>query len=247
MARNYRSTRKRSAGLQRRLKKWLWLGLLTVVGVPLLGSVLLVSGLRFIDPPVWAWQLQRQISPPANYPQEVRHQWVPLAQIAKPMQLAVIASEDQKFPQHFGLDLESIERALQANRDGGRVRGASTLSQQTAKNLFLWPAKSYIRKGIEAWFALLLELICGKERILETYLNIAEFGPGIFGVEAASQHYFNRPARELSGNQAARLAAVLPNPYRLRVQPLSHYMAERTDWIQRQMRQLGLQTLAQLN
>jgi monofunctional biosynthetic peptidoglycan transglycosylase len=162
------------------------------------------------------------------------------------MQLAVIAAEDQQFPHHWGFDLDAIASALEHNEERGSLRGGSTLSQQTAKNLFLWPSRSYLRKSIEAWFALLLELLCGKQRILELYLNIVEFGPGIYGVEAASRHYFHKPARALTWVESARLAAVLPNPYRYRAQPPSPYVAERGQWIYRQMGQLGLATLDQL-
>lgn len=216
-------------------RKWLRRILLTLLIAP----VLLVLLLRFVDPMVWMWQLQREINPPMSAPAQRQHQWVPLGSIAPAMQLAVIASEDQKFPQHWGLDLESISAALSSNQQGGAVRGASTLTQQTAKNLFLWPAKSYLRKGVEAGLAVLLELLWNKPRILEVYLNIVEFGPGIYGVEAASQTYFNKPASRLSKTEAARLAAVLPNPYRMSAAQPSDYVWQRTAWIKHQMRLLG--------
>lgn len=201
--------------------------------------VLLVLALRFIDPAVWMWQIQRELNPPAGYPANTHHTWVSLEQISPAMQLAVIASEDQKFPLHWGLDLESISDALSDNEKGGRVRGASTLTQQTAKNLFLWPAKSYLRKGLEAGLAVLMESLWNKPRILEVYLNIVEFGPGIYGVEAASQAYFHKSAKRLSTTEAARLAAVLPNPYRLSVARPSNYVWQRVRWIENQMRLLG--------
>ncbi len=221
-----------------------------VLLLSLLGSILLPVGLvlafKVINPGVWMWQLHRTVSPPAAYPEKIQHAWVPMANISRHMQLAVIAAEDQKFSTHWGFDIESINKALQSNGDGRRIRGASTLTQQTAKNLFLWPAKSYFRKGLEAGFTLLLEGLWDKERILEVYLNIVEFGPGIYGVEAASQHYFSRSAAQLSATQAARLAAVLPNPYRLNAGKPSRYVWERSDWINKQMRQLGTGYLAQL-
>lgn len=219
----------------RGFQKWLVRTLLILVLVPLL----LVLLLRFVDPSVWMWQLQRDINPPAGYPAQSQHDWVPLEQISPVMQLAVIASEDQTFPSHWGLDLNSILDAFKANQDGGRVRGASTLTQQTAKNLFLWPVKSYLRKGVEAGLALLMEGVWNKPRILEVYLNIVEFGPGIYGVEAASQAYFHKSAKRLSATEAARLAAVLPNPYRLSAAQPSEYVWQRVQWIQHQMRLLG--------
>lgn len=216
-----------------------------LLGLMLL-SVLLVASLRVIDPPVWAWQLHRALFQPPGYPARTQHQWVPLARIAPPMQLAVIAAEDQHFPDHHGFDLDAIRAAVQHNAQGRRIRGASTISQQTAKNLFLWPSRSYLRKGVEAWFTLLLELLVGKQRILELYLNVVEFGPGIYGVEAASRHYFGKPAAQLRWTEAARLAAVLPNPWRYQIQPPSPYVAERSRWIAQQMGQLGLATLQRL-
>lgn len=216
------------------LKKFLWLllGFLCV-------SILLVASLNFIDPPVWGWKLQRQIMPPENYPAQIQHQWVKWSQISKNLKLAVIASEDQLFAQHSGFDFNSIIDALNANAQGKRIRGASTISQQTAKNLFLWPSKSFLRKGIEAWFTGLMELMLNKQRILELYLNLVEFGPGIFGVEAASQHYYHKSAQSLSIWEAARLASVLPNPYRFHVNKPSKYTLQRIKWIEKQMRQLG--------
>ena len=215
-------------------KKLLW-----VVGGLLLFSVVLVVSLNFIDPPVWAWKLHRQIMPPENYPVHIKHQWVQWDKISNNMRLAVIASEDQLFTQHSGFDFKSIMDALDANTQGKQIRGASTISQQTAKNLFLWPSKSFLRKGIEAWFTGLMELMLNKQRILELYLNLVEFGPGIFGVEAASQHYYHKSAQSLSILEAARLASVLPNPYRFHVNKPSKYTLQRIKWIEKQMRQLG--------
>lgn len=236
------NNRKKSRPLLRRLPAILLKTLLLLMAL----SALLVLSLRVVDPPLWAWKINRALSPPPGYPPQSRHEWVSIGSIARPMQLAVIAAEDQQFPHHWGLDLDAIASALEHNEERGSLRGGSTLSQQTAKNLFLWPSRSYLRKGIEAWFALLLELLCGKQRILELYLNIVEFGPGIYGVEAASRHYFHKPARALTWVESARLAAVLPNPYRYRAQPPSPYVAERGQWIYRQMGQLGLATLNQL-
>lgn len=168
-----------------------------------------------------------------------RHEWVAIEKIAPAMQLAVIAAEDQRFSEHAGIDWKSVADALEDHESGGRLRGASTLTQQTAKNLFLWPARSWFCKGLEAGLALLLETVWPKERILEVYLNIVEFGPNLYGVEAASRHFFRKSAAALTRTEASRLAAVLPNPYAYRVQPPSDSVLRRSRWIRRQMRQLG--------
>lgn len=166
--------------------------------------------------------------------------WVSMDEISPWMGLAVIAAEDQKFPDHWGFDISSIEKALAHNeRNENRVRGASTLSQQTAKNLFLWDGRSWVRKGLEAGLTLGMETVWSKKRILTVYLNIAEFGDGVFGVEAAAQRYFHKPASHLTISEAALLAAVLPNPIRFKANAPSGYVHSRQAWIMRQMRQLG--------
>ncbi|BBV29014.1 monofunctional biosynthetic peptidoglycan transglycosylase [Citrobacter cronae] len=166
--------------------------------------------------------------------------WVSMDEISPWMGLAVIAAEDQKFPDHWGFDVSAIEKALAHNeRNENRIRGASTLSQQTAKNLFLWDGRSWVRKGLEAGLTLGMETVWSKKRILTVYLNVAEFGDGIFGVEAAAQRYFNKPASRLSMSEAALLAAVLPNPLRFKANAPSGYVRSRQAWIMRQMRQLG--------
>ncbi|HEB0856810.1 MULTISPECIES: monofunctional biosynthetic peptidoglycan transglycosylase [Citrobacter] len=166
--------------------------------------------------------------------------WVSMDEISPLMGLAVIAAEDQKFPEHWGFDVSAIEKALEHNeRNEKRIRGASTLSQQTAKNLFLWDGRSWVRKGLEAGLTLGMETVWSKKRILTVYLNIAEFGDGVFGVEAAAQRYFHKPASRLSLSEAALLAAVLPNPLRFKANAPSGYVRSRQAWIMRQMRQLG--------
>ena len=166
--------------------------------------------------------------------------WVSMDDISPLMGLAVIAAEDQKFPEHWGFDVSAIEKALEHNeRNEKRIRGASTLSQQTAKNLFLWDGRSWVRKGLEAGLTLGMETVWSKKRILTVYLNIAEFGDGVFGVEAAAQRYFRKPASRLSLSEAALLAAVLPNPLRFKANAPSGYVRSRQAWIMRQMRQLG--------
>jgi len=166
--------------------------------------------------------------------------WTSMDEISPWMGLAVIAAEDQKFPEHWGFDVAAIEKALAHNeRNETRVRGASTLSQQTAKNLFLWDGRSWLRKGLEAGLTVGIETVWSKKRILTVYLNIAEFGEGVFGVEAAAQRYFNKPASRLTMSEAALLAAVLPNPIRFKANAPSGYVRSRQAWILRQMRQLG--------
>nr|EHL6941248.1 monofunctional biosynthetic peptidoglycan transglycosylase [Citrobacter freundii]EHL6952075.1 monofunctional biosynthetic peptidoglycan transglycosylase [Citrobacter freundii] len=174
--------------------------------------------------------------------------WVSMDEISPWMGLAVIAAEDQKFPDHWGFDVTAIEKALAHNeRNENRIRGASTLSQQTAKNLFLWDGRSWVRKGLEAGLTLGMETVWSKKRILTVYLNIAEFGDGIFGVEAAAQRYFHKPASRLSLSEAALLAAVLPNPLRFKANAPSGYVRNRQAWIMRQMRQLGSESFMREN
>ncbi len=167
------------------------------------------------------------------------YQWVPWKEISPHMTIAVVAAEDQKFPHHWGFDLDAISNALEENRRRSRPRGASTISQQVAKNLFLWPGRSYLRKGLEAYFTVFIELLWPKRRILEIYLNIAEFGPGVFGVGAASRAYFKKPPSKLLPGEAAILAAVLPNPRRLKAASPSDYVQQRAFQILRQMNRLG--------
>lgn len=168
-----------------------------------------------------------------------QHQWVAITNISPHLLQAVVAAEDQKFLQHRGFDVDAIEKALVYNQRGRKVRGASTISQQTAKNVFLWTERSWLRKGLESGLTVLIELSWGKQRILEVYLNSVEFGPGVFGAEAAAQRYFGIHASELSRQQAALLAAVLPNPHRFLVHAPSPYVRKRQQWILKQMRQLA--------
>jgi monofunctional biosynthetic peptidoglycan transglycosylase len=153
--------------------------------------------------------------------------WVPLEDIAKPMRNAVIKAEDYKFFQHHGFDFEAIEKAMQYNKTHKKKKGASTISQQTAKNVFLWPSRSWVRKGLEAYFTVLIELMWSKDRIMEVYLNVIELGKGVYGVEAASQKFFKKPAKKLNNREAALMAAVLPNPIKFRVDKPSRYVSNR--------------------
>ncbi|KRW80596.1 monofunctional biosynthetic peptidoglycan transglycosylase [Marinobacter sp. P4B1] len=199
---------------------------------------------RFVNPPTSAFMLAYQLG---TAPEPLRQEWVLMAEVSPWMPLAVVASEDQRFPYHAGVDFEAIRKAVSEYKAGEGLRGASTITQQTAKNLFLWNGRSFVRKALEAVLALGIDGLWPKERVLEVYLNIAEFGPGIYGVEAASEIYFGKPARKLSQTQAARLAAVLPNPKVLSVTAPTAYVQERVVWIQQQMNQLsGLKYLEQL-
>ncbi|MGM0701223.1 MAG: monofunctional biosynthetic peptidoglycan transglycosylase [Pseudomonadota bacterium] len=169
----------------------------------------------------------------------IRHQWRPWETLSGHAKLAVIAAEDQRFPEHHGFDLVELRRAWKASRGGARLRGASTISQQTAKNLFLWTGRSWVRKGLEAWFTLLIETLWPKQRVLEVYLNIVEWDSGVFGLEAAAQHYFGVSADRISEVQASRLAAVLPNPRGWNAARPDPYVERRSLWIRQQMRNLG--------
>jgi monofunctional biosynthetic peptidoglycan transglycosylase len=210
-----------------------------------LASVMCVGLLRWIDPPTSAFIIREQLLVTEKsgkrqaVKQPIRHRWVDWSRISPQVKVAVIASEDQKFPEHHGFDFDSINDAIEERERGRRVRGASTISQQVAKNLFLWPGQSWVRKGLEAWLTLLIETLWPKQRILEVYLNVAEFGRGVFGVGAASEIYFGKPAARLSAYDAALLAAVLPAPKRLRANAPSAYVRARQAWIVGQMRGLG--------
>lgn len=199
----------------------------------LLVSVALVLPLRWFEPPVTAFMLQDDSG---RVP--VAYQWTDWGALGDAAALAVVAAEDQKFAQHVGFDIASIQDSVMQYREGGSLRGASTITQQVAKNLYLWPGRSFARKGVEAWFAALLEAMLPKRRILEIYLNVAELGPGIYGVPAASRLYFGKSPAELSDAEAALLAAVLPNPIALRADRPSDYVRGRQDWIYRNMQRL---------
>lgn len=197
----------------------------------------------FLPVPFSAVMVERQIGAMAsgNFAYRAHSDWVGIDEISPWMSLAVIASEDQRFTEHWGIDIGAVKTVL-TQQGETHLRGASTLSQQTAKNMFLWEGRSWMRKAIEAGMTLGIEAIWRKKRILTVYLNVAEFGTGIFGVEAASQAYFHKPARQLTEGQAALLAAVLPSPLRYKAQAPSRYIQMRQQWIMRQMHQLGGQS-----
>ncbi len=185
--------------------------------------------------------IQRKVEALVTFKEKqlIAYQWFSYDEISKQMSLAVIAAEDQNFPNHFGFDFEQIEKAIEQSNRGKRLRGASTITQQVAKNLFLWEGRSFIRKGLEAYFAVLIELLWSKERILEVYLNIIETGDMIFGVGAASQIYFKKLPSKLTRSQAALIAATIPNPVRFSVRRPSGYILRRQNWILGQMSSLG--------
>jgi monofunctional biosynthetic peptidoglycan transglycosylase len=220
-----------------RLLKWIVLAPFLLLAF----NVLLVLLLRWVPPPTSTFMLFADQRP-------VHQQWVPWERIAPAAKLAVVASEDQKFPEHHGFDFEAIDKALETNqkRRGRHIHGASTISQQTAKNLFLWSGRSYVRKGLEAYFTVLLEALWPKRRILEVYLNIAQFGPDVYGVEEASRRYFGKPAARLDAHEAAVLAAVLPNPEKMHAGSPSGYVEERASEVGEQMRLLGSDYLDEL-
>jgi monofunctional glycosyltransferase len=204
-------------------------------------SISLCLLLRWLPPPTSAFMLYRHyedLVADGSF-QAIRYHWVNAKNISPYAAAAVMAAEDQHFPEHSGFDINSLQSSIDAYREGGKLRGASTISQQVAKNLFLTPAKNFLRKGIEAWFTLLIESLWTKKRILEVYLNIAEFGDHLFGIEAASQRYFGIPARRITRSQAALLAATLPNPHLLKAAHPSPYLLRRQRWILRQMSNLG--------
>jgi len=198
-------------------------------------TVIPVLVFRWLPPPVSSVMLQRALQ--EREWQDYR--WTPLEDNAPSVALAVVAAEDQKFPDHRGFDLKAIEEAWQHNISGGRLRGASTITQQVAKNLFLWEGRSWVRKGMEAWFTLLLEAMWPKERILEVYVNIAETSEGTFGFEAAARRYFGVASKDLTRARAALIAAALRKPRSVRLNAPDDDLLRHRDWVLRQMRQLG--------
>ena len=220
-----------------RLLKWFlavllaWL-LLTATPVLLLRWLRPLTSALMLEAAAQAWAAQ-------DHGYRTDFEWVSLEQISPHAAIAVIASEDQLFPFHAGFDFDSIREAVRESERGRRLRGASTISQQVAKNLFLWSRHSLVRKGLEAYFTVLIEALWPKERILEMYLNVAQFGNGVYGVQAAAERFWHKPARRLTSADAALLAAVLPNPLRLHADRPSRYVLSRRDWILDQMRMLG--------
>ncbi|MGB5529047.1 MAG: monofunctional biosynthetic peptidoglycan transglycosylase [Ignavibacteriaceae bacterium] len=204
-------------------------------------SVFSVLLFKWLNPLTSSIMIQRKVEALATFKerQMIAYEWFSYDDISKQMALAVVAAEDQNFPNHFGFDFDQIEKAIEQHERGRKLRGASTITQQVAKNLFLWEGRSFIRKGFEAYFTVLIELLWSKERILEVYLNIVEMGDMIFGVGAASQIYFKKLPVKLTRSQAALLAAVIPNPIRFSARKPSGYILRRQNWILGQMSSLG--------
>lgn len=239
MANTHRYTSKqRRKSIGRRLQLVLIKFLLLFVTA----TALPVSLFRWLPPPTSTFMLYRHYQDwvEKSEVKAIEYHWVPAQDISLNAYKAVIASEDQRFFKHAGFDFNAIQASIDHYKDGGKLRGASTISQQVAKNLFLTPAKNLIRKAMEAWFTLLIESFWSKQRILQTYLNIAEFGDHLFGIEAASRHYFGISAKHISPDQAALLAATLPNPMLLKAEKPSAYVHKRQRWISYQMRLLDV-------
>jgi monofunctional biosynthetic peptidoglycan transglycosylase len=219
----------------------LWFLLPRILAGLALGGALLVGTLRWVDPPISSFMVRQSYvawrsgrPPPYFY-----HTWVPWERIPPVLALAVIAGEDQRFAYHHGFDPVELRKALSAWHRGGRLRGASTITQQTAKNLFLWPGRSWLRKGLEAWFTALIEVMWPKQRILEVYLNIVQFSPSTYGVGAASERYFQRPVEAVGLREAALLAAVLPAPVVYHLDRPSARLLRRAAWIADQIQRVG--------
>lgn len=200
-------------------------------------TVLWVLIYKFVPVPYTSLMAIRSAEGGKDY--KTRHEWVPIEEISKNLQLAVICAEDQTFLTHDGFDRKAIEKAIKYNEKGKKVRGASTISQQTAKNVFLWPQRSWLRKGLEVYFTFLIETLWSKERILEVYLNSIEMGDGVFGAQAAAQYWFRKPAKNLSVANAAAIAAILPNPRKYSANPAGQYVEKRMHWIVIQMGYFG--------
>jgi len=223
-----------------------WRRLLRYAAIAALGALLLsmlqVLLLRWVDPWTSAFMVNARVDSWFDgdpRPLHLRQQWRDYEHISPQLALAVVASEDQRLLEHHGFDFNQIQKALDEADRGGRARGASTISQQVAKNLFLWSGHSWIRKGLEAWYTVLIEALWSKRRILEVYLNIAQFGRGVYGAEAAAQTFFGKPAARLTRAESARLAAVLPNPEKRHVDAPGSYVLQRQQEIEQQMAALG--------
>ncbi|BDZ72482.1 monofunctional biosynthetic peptidoglycan transglycosylase [Methylophaga marina] len=199
-------------------------------------SLLIVLPFRWLNPPVSMVMLERWLT---HDDYSIQQTWLSWDEMPKKAALAVITSEDQRFPIHQGFDVDAIMNALNEAEEGGRLRGASTISQQVAKNMFLWTGRSWLRKGLEVWFTSLIEVTWGKQRILEVYMNIAEWGPGVFGIEAASQYHFGKRASQLTDMQAALLASTLPSPLKYDPARPAQHLIDRARWNLAQQRKLG--------
>ncbi|MCB0456877.1 MAG: monofunctional biosynthetic peptidoglycan transglycosylase [Flavobacteriaceae bacterium] len=221
----------------RRIFRFLWKTFLWFLAI----SILWVLLYKWVPVPYTPLMAIRSLEAEGDF--ETKHDWVPMEEISTELQLAVISAEDQNFINHNGFDYEAIQKAYKNNQKGKRVKGGSTISQQTAKNVFLWPQRSWFRKGLETYFTFLIETLWSKERILEVYLNSIEMGNGVYGAEAASQYWFHKSAKKLTRYQAASIAVILPNPRKYKASGSSNYVENRKSWLVRQMNNYGTFTL----
>lgn len=228
------------AGMVKKVFRWLLRALLFLF----IFSIVLTLLYRFVPVPLTPLMVQRYFELEDG---KIDKEWKSLDEISPNLPLAVITAEDQKFEDHLGFDLEAIEKAVKYNEKhkGKKVKGASTISQQTAKNVFLWPGRSWIRKGLEVYFTFLIELCWSKERIMEVYLNVIEMGPGVYGAEAAANYYFHKPAAKLSRSESAAIAAILPNPLRWSASKPTRYIERKKSWILRHMKYIDLKEINQ--
>lgn len=220
----------------RKISRWIWKAMLWFFGLSILSVILF----KWVPIPFTPLMITRIIEFKLDGDDAIySHKWVPLEQISPSLQKAVIASEDGNFLEHSGFDFKAMQKAFKNNNKGRRLKGGSTISQQTAKNVFLWQGRSYFRKGLEAYFTVLIELIWGKERIMEVYLNSIEMGNGVYGAQEAARHWYRKPAKNLTSREAAGIAAILPNPRKFKATNSSSYIDRRKDKIMRVMRQIG--------
>lgn len=219
-----------------KVKKIVWKAMLWFFGL----SILSVIIFKWVPVPITPLMVIRVVESKFDDSETIfSHDWEPLENISPNLQKAVIASEDGNFLKHSGFDFDAMQKAFKNNKKGKRIKGGSTISQQTAKNVFLWQGRSYVRKGLEAYFTVLIELIWGKERIMEVYLNSIEMGNGVYGAQEAARHWYSTTAKDLTPQQAAGIAAILPNPRKFKASNSSSYINRRKDKIQRVMRQIG--------
>ena len=220
----------------RKISRWIWKAMLWFFGLSILSVILF----KWVPIPFTPLMITRIIEFKLDGDDAIySHKWVPLEQISPSLQKAVIASEDGNFLKHSGFDFKAMQKAFKNNNKGRRLKGGSTISQQTAKNVFLWQGRSYVRKGLEAYFTVLIELIWGKERIMEVYLNSIEMGNGVYGAQEAARLWYRKPAKNLTSREAAGIAAILPNPRKFKATNSSSYIDRRKDKIMRVMRQIG--------
>lgn len=232
----FQSSKSKRGGLLRLIFRIVKLLVIAFIALSLFGVLLF----RFINPPFTWLMIQRGFEQKAaGKDWKVDKEWVAFDDIADPMKRAAVAAEDQTFLENHGFDFKAIQRAIQKNANSKKLIGGSTITQQTAKNVFLWPGRSFIRKGFEAWFTMLIEACWSKKRIMEVYLNVIEMGDGIYGIEAASQAYFHRPAAKLTNRQAAAIAVIFPSPLKWSATQPTKYLKHRQYLIRANMRRLG--------